>query len=864
MYLPNKPEQNRTSKRRKNSQTRIEPHQPASEIGKRYVKYFWHPWSPIIAPANNSHSKPAWRTEDHYLQPSQLWRLHQNSDKLVGIRFAEYTRYATIDIDTFSDYHNLEAYQTIKTALENIGIVEIVPIQSSYSGGYHLIIPFSGKIPTFNLACALEQTIKDTGFNIRPGQIEIFPNPKPWGKDSITNYNAIRCPMQPESGALLLDQDLQPISHSVATFLDHCDHAASRQDLNKLRYACKKARKRHTKEQYRQKASIKIEEWQANWEEIIATGWTEYGQTNILLQIIVGYGIVFLDLQHEHLIEYAVETARNAPGYTEYCQHQKRIETRVRDWVKCTIRHQWYTPYASYPNRPLGTYINTFALAIADIREIKKQQNQDNLLPFEKPKSQNQQRSEKTQRRIRSIVQTLEIQQRIQKNRDTEIQNTWPVQTELNTEIELETELTETRLSGIVTERSKEISAEYKTLYNKTLSQRTLYKYKHLWHPQWYIPDPWEENSTTEKSVETNKNQQNRNQKNSINPSDNILNRNINPGNSQSPKNSANPYSEDNYTHFDPETPTWKKQQAQNPYPESDYTHFPYMKVLCLPFATSPAGAEVADVIEQMEEVQDSDLEIQVCQNESNELEAIQLSENFEFINSLNSLKIDLAQSNNQLESIVKLIVLQLNEVPIHQNFLFFFICSDLPKSDNQNLSMAKTDELDVVEPRVVVFEAEETAEHSLYSAKDEQGNGCIRHLIEHPILPKSSVQNGNNGGQIAPVGDGTPLDPLSVEPLLQGGKNGWQSGSVDDDSRIEELKRVTKLRLLAVTHAKKKVREYGVISGRLICGQERDRLEMSLRMQFYLDSGHKVLVAEATAWIAGNPGMHFGVDSLL
>ncbi|MEA5551631.1 hypothetical protein VB713_11675, partial [Anabaena cylindrica UHCC 0172] len=323
------------------------------------------------------------------------------------------------------------------------------------------------------------------------------------------------------------------------------------------------------------------------------------------------------------------------------------------------------------------------------------------------------------------------------------------------------------------------------------------------WHPQWYIPDPWEENSTTEKSVETNKNQQNRNQKNSINPSDNILNRNINPGNSQSPKNSANPYSEDNYTHFDPETPTWKKQQAQNPYPESDYTHFPYMKVLCLPFATSPVGAEVADVIEQMDEVQDCDLEIQVCQNESNELEAIQLSENFEFINFLdsrNSWRIDLAQSNNQLESIVKLIVLQLNEVPIHQNFLFFLICSDSPKSDNQNLSMAKTDELDVV-----VFGAEET--------------------------PEPALRSVNYGQENTTVDDST----------------------ADEDLRIDELKRVTKLRLLAVVHALKKVREYCLISGQFICGQERRHLEMIFKMQFYLDSGHEVLVAEATAWADAN-----------
>ncbi|WP_413176361.1 hypothetical protein [Anabaena azotica] len=806
MYLPENAD-NFTPPARRQSQ-KNQPHQPASELGKRYVTYFWHPWSPIIAPANNFLSKPAWRTEDHYLQPSELWRLHQNSDKLVGIRFADYTRYATIDIDTFSDYHNLAAYQTIKTALENIGIVEIVPIQSSYSGGYHLIIPFTAKIPTFNLACALQQTLLDTGFNIRPGHIEIFPNPKPWGKDSITNYNAIRCPMQPESGAFLLDDDLQPISHSVATFLDHCDHAASRQDLSKLRYACKKARKRHTKEQYRQKASIKIEEWQSNWEEIIATGWTGYGQTNTLLQIIVGYGIVFLDLQHENLIKYAVETARNAPGYTQYCRHQQRIETRVRDWVKCTIRHQWYTPYASYPNRPLGTYINTFALAIADIREIKKQQNQNNLLPFEKPKSQNQQRSEQTQKRIRSIVQTLEIQQRIQKNRDTEIQNTLPVQTELNTETELiepglSEIVTELGLTESVTERSKQISAEYKILYNKTLSQNTLYKHKHLWHPQWYIPDPWTENSPADKSVETNKNQQNRNQINSIKASDKILNRSINLGNSQEIKNSANPYSEDNYTHFDPETPTWKKEQAQNPYPESDYTHFPYMKVLCLPpAATDLEGLEALQVNEQSQGNQDCDLEIQRGDNES---EITQLSENQEFIISANSVETDLNQANNQLEQTFKMIGLQLNQVSSHQDLLLSLLGGESPKSDNQNLSMAGNDGLGVVEPKKPGVE--ETAEDSLYSA--------------------------NNGQESDLIGD----------------------LSADDDSRIEELKRVTKLRLMAVVHAQKKVREYGVISRRLICGQERLHLEMTFRMQFYLDSGHEVLVAEATGWAEENPG---------
>lgn len=410
MYLPEKPQPNRKSKQRKSYQTRIEPHQPASELGKRYIKYFWHPWSAIVAPAHNLNRKPDWKTIDYYLQPSQLWADHQNTNKLIGVRFNSTTRYATIDLDAGGDNHSLEAYRKIKAALEDIGIVDTVPIQSSYSGGYHLIIPFKVKIPTFNLACALQQTLQDAGFKIRPGHIEIFPNPKPWGKNTITNYNAIRCPMQPGSGAFLLDDHLQPISHSVGTFLDHCDHAARRQDLTKLRYASEKARKRHTKEQYRQKPGIKIEQWQAEWEQIIATGWTDRGQTNTLLQIIVGYGIVFKDLESENLVKYAVETARNAPGYTQYCHHQHHIETRVRDWIKCTIKHQWYTPYASRPKRPLGTFINTYALAIAGDSQTENHQNLDNVIPFEKTKIRNQQRSQQTQKRIEEIVKYLDSQ----------------------------------------------------------------------------------------------------------------------------------------------------------------------------------------------------------------------------------------------------------------------------------------------------------------------------------------------------------------------------------------------------------------------------------------------------------------------
>ena len=362
------------------SKKKIKPRLPAESVGKRYVERFWHPFGTIIAPCLVEGAKPAWRTIEYYLQPSQLCKLHQDKSKLVGLRFDNTTSYATIDLDFFGDYHNIESINSIKAALEDIGIVNIIILQSSFSGGYHLILNFASPLPTFALACALEITLKNAGFILRQGHLEIFPNTKPYSAKQITNYKAIRCPMQPGRGSFLLNDDLQPISDSVSIFLDHCDRAASRQDLTKLKRVANKAKKQITQERYRKQESSDVAQWRANWEEIITTGWTGKGQTNTLLQIFVGYGIVFLDLESDKLVEFCLTTAINAPGCSQYCQHQHEIEARVQHWVESTIRNKWYSAYISYPERLLGTFANTFAEAIAGIRSIHKPK--DNVISF--------------------------------------------------------------------------------------------------------------------------------------------------------------------------------------------------------------------------------------------------------------------------------------------------------------------------------------------------------------------------------------------------------------------------------------------------------------------------------------------------
>lgn len=691
---------------------KIKPHLPAESLGKRYVERFWHPFGAIVAPSLVEGAKPAWRTIDHYLQPSQLWKLHQDKSKLVGLRFDNTTRYATIDLDFFGDYHNIESINRIKAALEDIGIVDIVILQSSFSGGYHLILNFASALPTFALACALEITLRNAGLRVRQGHLEIFPNTKPYSAKQITNYKAIRCPMQPGSGSFLLDDDLQPISDSVSIFLDYCDRAASRQDLTKLKRVANKAKKQIAQERYRKQESADAAQWRANWEETIAIGWTGQGQTNTLLQIFAGYGIVFLDLRGDKLVEFCLSTAINAPGYKQYCRHQHEIEARVRHWVECTIRNKWYSAYVSYPERLLGTFANTFAEAIAGVSRID--QPKDNVISFDRRHQQNWERSQQAQRRIQIVVTAIE----------------WG-----------------SGLPAGATERAKAIRAEYKRRFNKTISQETLQKHLHLWHPTRYILDPWAENG-------------------------------------------SNPYQSNENGQFNSFQNSFSKQNVGSPSKIDNYGHFYYMKVFCLPpAATAPQGLESAEEVEQPD----------VSQEYSAVIRPV---ENLELINSSNTAEINLNKTSNQLENSVHTNILQPNEFSSHQDFIYFCSSGTSSKVDNQNLSNTEDNGLGVVSIPAAV-------------------------PLEQPL------QNANNGLQTVSVGEET----------------------ADVSYRIEELKRVTKLRLMALTQARAKVRQYCVITGHILSTQERDRLEQRAKMQFYLDSGNETLIAEAKEWATANPG---------
>lgn len=361
---------------------------PADPLGKRLCEIFPYRWQPIVADnPTDATEKAAWQTLTRYpLRPRALWSLWQDAAQLVGVRFGSTTTYALIDLDKDGHYHPNQTpgiLATIRAALETIGIYRVILTRSSWSGGLHLYIPLPASVSTFALAVALKHCLVAQDLFLYPGQLEVFPNVKSYGKVGKTvEYNAHRLPLQPSSGSSLLDDDLQPIRGNLGQFLQSWDTAAAGQDMDELGKALTRARKEH---QYRRVSrSNTIDSWKQDLLSEMEQGWTGYGQTNHLLKAIACYGVVFEGLSGEALVHYIEEKATHSPGYSQWCRHQHEINKRTKEWAGEAENYYW----------ALGT----------TPKRGRASQTGNNIVCF------NRQRAEDAQSRIKAAVTELETQ----------------------------------------------------------------------------------------------------------------------------------------------------------------------------------------------------------------------------------------------------------------------------------------------------------------------------------------------------------------------------------------------------------------------------------------------------------------------
>ena len=145
--------------------------------------------------------------EDSWLSAEKNWYLSDTEilkaiacahRKFLGTRSGKASRYAVLDVDSNSEYHNINGINRIRQVLASAGINKTVPYQSSESGGWHLYIFFDEAISSRDLHKQLTNLLRLNEFDVQKGQLEIFPNP---GESGSSGYG-LRLPLQPGWGWL--------------------------------------------------------------------------------------------------------------------------------------------------------------------------------------------------------------------------------------------------------------------------------------------------------------------------------------------------------------------------------------------------------------------------------------------------------------------------------------------------------------------------------------------------------------------------------------------------------------------------------------------------------------------------------------
>ena len=411
------------------------------EWGDRFLSLFPHRFDYIWAEYSTPGVQVEWKTESRHPLSD---RLIQQNAHLYGVRFGAETNYCLLDIDIGSLYHpNRDpfAISRIAAALEPLGLVSYTACTSSYSNGLHFYFPFQQTQSSWQLAIALACLLENAGFKLQPGQLEIFPNPKPYATEgNLSLFNAHRLPLQ--IGSYLLDEAFQPIWSDSLTFVKQWQLSQRHNDIDckALKQILKQAKRKHFG------ISGKAEKFVNDLNAEIELGWTGAGQTNRLLGRITMRAYIFHHilsgsepLEGKALIDKIVQTARSLPGYQEWCRHQHEIEHRAEEWARC-IENSHYFHFGDQSQKSKPNPHDPEIIAAVD-----------------QSPSWNQQRSAATRDRIRRAIATL---------LET---NTLPIKP----------------------------TARFQALLKHGIGGASLYRHRDLWHPSYFDMNSCQESPDT-------------------------------------------------------------------------------------------------------------------------------------------------------------------------------------------------------------------------------------------------------------------------------------------------------------------------------------------------------------------------------
>jgi hypothetical protein len=140
------------------------------------------------------------------------------TETIWGCRWGNQTRFAVLDIDETSQYHNELGLARLRHLLASVSLYSPQIYQSSGSEGWHLYLSFSSWVDSDTLHKALKQWLTAEGLEIKQGQLELFPS-----------NNGLRLPLQrgfawlDDQGAVKLRREEITADQAIFKFVDAQD-----------------------------------------------------------------------------------------------------------------------------------------------------------------------------------------------------------------------------------------------------------------------------------------------------------------------------------------------------------------------------------------------------------------------------------------------------------------------------------------------------------------------------------------------------------------------------------------------------------------------------------------------------------------
>lgn len=201
-----------------------------SEIRQIFLSYYPNRLRTIF----KTQEAPRWVTLNKQTNlPDQLI-LDAVSDRpgsFRGLRWGEKTKFAVLDIDKNSPYHNLKELSQILHVLAQVGLRDTKLYRSSMSNGWHLYIPISNDALSLEVSNLLKSYLKASGYSIKSGELEIFPS-----------RNGLRLPLQhgfawlnEQTGSVLMTREELTTDEAICVFVNDIEDSTNDWEVTKLR-----------------------------------------------------------------------------------------------------------------------------------------------------------------------------------------------------------------------------------------------------------------------------------------------------------------------------------------------------------------------------------------------------------------------------------------------------------------------------------------------------------------------------------------------------------------------------------------------------------------------------------------------------